>query len=156
MTFKKNKDGAFVVTWKSDDEDDDEQEMSNKAFAPIALSKKASLFDTSHSCFMAKGATKVQYDESDDDSEVEYVNESENENESDNDDEPTKSDLYDMLQQTKDIAIAKNKECKGLQKKVKIIEKAHSELKATHECLKKDHEDLGKAHSMLEKALFIS
>jgi hypothetical protein len=90
-----------MVTWESDNEDDDEEESSNKAFASIALSKKPSLFDTSPSCFMAKGATKVQYDENNDDSEVEFVddeNDNENENESDNDNEPTKDDLYDMLQ----------------------------------------------------------
>jgi hypothetical protein len=146
MTFKKGKDGAYVVTWDSDDEDDDEQETSNKALASIAINKRSSLFDSSSSCFMAKD-TKVHDDDSSD-SEVEYAHDSDN----DDDDEPTKDQLYDMLQQTKDIAIAKSKECKGLIKKVQTLEKALCELKASHECLVEDHEELGKAHSKLEKA----
>jgi hypothetical protein len=56
------------------------------------------------------------------------------------------------MQQTRDIAIAKNKKCKKLSMKVAILEKVLSELKTTHESLVEDHEDLGKAHSKLEKA----
>ena len=59
--------------------------------ASIAINEKPSLFDTP-SCFMAK-ATKVQtYDDGSDE-------EHENENESDSDDdEPTKDELFDMLE----------------------------------------------------------
>jgi hypothetical protein len=64
MTLKKGKDGAFVVTWESDNEEE-EEESSNKALASIAINKKPSLFSTSHSCFMAK-ETKVEYDDNDD------------------------------------------------------------------------------------------
>ena len=134
MTLKKGKDGAFVVTWESDNEEE-EEESSNKALASIAINKKPSLFSTSHSCFMAK-ETKVQYDDNDDDSEMEYANDDDN-------NEPTKEQLYDLMEQTRDIAIAKDKECKKLSMKVEILEKAHSELMTTHESLKEDHENLG-------------
>jgi hypothetical protein len=151
MTFKKGKNGAYVITWESDDEEE-EEESSNKAFASIAINKKPSLFDSSSSCFMAKEA-KVLYDESDDESEMEYAHDSDNDNDNENDDdEPTKEQLYDLMQQTRDIAIAKDKECKKLSMKVAILEKVLSELKTTHESLVEDHEDLGKAHSKLEKA----
>jgi hypothetical protein len=99
---------------------------------------------------MAK-ETKILYDGSDDESEMEYVHDSDNDNEN-NDDEPTKEQLYDLMQQTRDIAIVKDKECKKLSMKVAILENVFSELKTTHESLVEDHEDLGKAHSMLEKA----
>jgi hypothetical protein len=151
MTFKKGKNGAYVVTWESDEE---EEESSNKAFAFIAINKKPSLFGSSSSCFMTK-ETKVLYDESDDKSEMEYVHDSDNDNEN-YDDEPTKEQLYDLMQQTRDITIAKDKECKKLSMKVAILEKALSELKTTHENLVEDHEDLGKAHSKLEKSSLIA
>jgi hypothetical protein len=93
---------------------------------------------------MAK-ETKVQYDDNDDDSEMEYANDDDN-------NEPTKEQLYDLMEQTRDIAIAKDKECKKLSMKVEILEKALSELMTTHESLKEDHENLGQAHSKLEKA----
>jgi hypothetical protein len=146
MTFKKGKDGAYMVTWDSDDEDDDEKDTSNEVLTSIAITKRPSLFDSSSSCFMAK-ETKVHDDDSSD-SEVEYAHYSDN----DDDDEPTKYQLYDMLQQTKYIAITKSKECKGLIKKVQTLEKALCELKASHECLVEDHEELGKAHSKFEEA----
>jgi hypothetical protein len=94
MTFKKGKNGAYVVTWKSEEEE--EESSSNKDFASIAINKKPSLFGSSSSCFMAK-ETKVLYDESDDESEMEYVHDSDNDNEN-NDDEPTKEQLYDLMQ----------------------------------------------------------
>ena len=101
---------------------------------------------------MAK-ETKVLYDESDDESEMEYAHDSDNDNDNENDDdEPTKEQLYDLMQQTRDIAIAKDKECKKLSMKVTILEKVLSDFKTTHESLVEDHEDLGKAHSKLEKA----
>ena len=69
---------------------------SLKAFASIAINEKPSLFDTP-SCYMAK-ATKVQTcndDESDD--------EHDNENDSDSDDdEPTKDELFGMLEDAKE------------------------------------------------------
>jgi hypothetical protein len=40
MTFKKGKNGAYVVTWESDEEEE-EEESSNKAFASIAINKEA-------------------------------------------------------------------------------------------------------------------
>jgi hypothetical protein len=86
---------------------------------------------------------------------MEYAHESDSDNDNDNendDDEPTKEQLYDLMQQTRDIAIAKNKECKNLSMKVAILEKVLSELKTTHESLVEDHENLGKSHSKLEKA----
>jgi hypothetical protein len=152
ITFKKGKNEAYVVTWESEEE---EEESSNKAFASIAINKKPSLFGSSSSCFMAKEA-KVLYDESDDESEMEYVHDSNNDNDNDNDnenkdDEPTKEQLYDLMQQTREIAVAKDKECKKLSMKVAILEKVLSELKTTHESLVEDHENLGKAHSKLEK-----
>jgi hypothetical protein len=58
------------------------------ATAPAAINKKPLLFDSSSSCFMAKEA-KVLYDESDDESEMEYVHDSDNDkydNENDDDD----------------------------------------------------------------------
>jgi hypothetical protein len=101
--------------------------------------------------------TKVLYDESDDESEMEYAYDSDSDNDNDNDnknddDEPTKEQLYDLMQQTRYIAIAKDKECKKLSMKVAILKKVLSELKTTHESLVKDHEDLDKAHFKLEKA----
>jgi hypothetical protein len=147
MTLKKGKNGAFVVTWESDNDDEDE-DTSNRAMASIAINKKSSLFSSSPSCFMAK-ETKVHYDDSDDDSEMEYAHDVDN---VDDDDEPSKDQLYDLMQETRDIAIAKEKECKKLSMKVAILEKALGELMTTHECLVVDHEKLGDAHSKLEKA----
>jgi vacuolar-type H+-ATPase subunit I/STV1 len=85
---------------------------------------------------------------------MEYAHDSDsdNDNENDDDDEPTKEQLYDLMQQTRDIAIAKDKECKKLSMKVAILEKVLRELKTTHESLVEDHENLSKAHSKLEKA----
>jgi len=76
---------------------------------------------------------------------MEYVN-------GDDNNEPTKEKLYDLMEQTRDIAIAKDKECKKISMKVEILEKALSELITTHESLKEDHENLGQAHSKLEKS----
>ena len=90
MTFKKGNDGAYVVTWVSDEESEDEDncQRKNKAMISMGFSKKPSIFDTSSSCFMAKD-TKVYHSDSDDDSpcakEVKYDSDSENEK-----DEPSK------------------------------------------------------------------
>jgi regulator of replication initiation timing len=84
---------------------------------------------------------------------MEYAHDSDNDNDNENgDDEPTKEQLYDLMQQTRNIAIAKDKEYKKLSMKVAILEKVLSELKTNHESLVEDYEDLGKAHSKLEKA----
>ena len=101
MTFKKKKKGgSYVVTWDSDafssddDDSDDDKTTKKKALASIAINEKPSLFDTL-SCFMAK-ATKVQI--YDDGSDEEHDNENVNESDSD-DDEPTKDELFDMLEE---------------------------------------------------------
>ena len=70
---KKKKGGSYVVTWDSDassddDSSDDDKASKKKALASIAINKP-SLFDTP-SFFMAKGH-KVQYDESEIESELE-------------------------------------------------------------------------------------
>ena len=102
MTFKKKKKGgSHMVTWDSDasssnDDSDDDKTTKKKALASIDINEKPSLFD-SPSCFMAK-ATKVQI--CDDGSDEEHENENENDSDSD-DDEPTKDELFDMLEDTK-------------------------------------------------------
>jgi FKBP-type peptidyl-prolyl cis-trans isomerase len=92
---------------------------------------------------MAK-ATKVQ---SDDKCDKEH-DKSESKNE---DDEPTKDELFDMLDNAKEYYI-KRRECKSLRNKLKALKHAFDELNASHESLKEDHEKLGKAHKKLEKA----
>ena len=74
---------------------------------------------------------------------------SESENE---DDEPTKDELFDMLEDAKEHFDIKRRECKSLRKELKALKQAFDELNATHESLKEDHEELGKAHKKLEKA----
>ena len=158
MAFKKKKGGSYVVTWDSDaslsdddDDSDDHKTTKKKVLASIAINEKPSLFESS-SCFMAK-ATKVQ--SCDDESDEEHVddNEHENENDSDSDDdEPTKDELFDMLEDAKEHFDIKRRECKSLNKEVKALKQALDELKATHEKLEEAHEKLGKAHKKLEKA----
>jgi Fe-S-cluster formation regulator IscX/YfhJ len=96
---------------------------------------------------MAK-ATKVQT--CDDGCDHEHDNKSESE--SDNDDEPTKSELIDMLEDAKEHFDIKRRECKDLHKKIKALKQAFDELNASHERLEEAHEKLGKAHEKLEKA----
>ena len=140
-----------MVTWDSDasssddDDSDDDKTTKKKALASIAINEKPSLFDTP-SCFMAK-ATKVQtYNDGSDE-------EHDNENDSDSDDdEPTKDELFDMLEDAKEHFDIKRRECKSLNKEVKALKQALDELKATHEKLEEAHEKLGKAHKKLEKA----
>ena len=79
MTFKKKKGGSYVVTWDSNASSSDDE--------------KPSLFDTP-SCFMAK-ATKVQT--CDDGSDNEHDSDSDND-----DDEPTKYELFDILEDAKE------------------------------------------------------
>ena len=99
MTFKKKKDGSYVVTWDSDasssddDDSDEDKTTKKKALATIAINEKPSLFDTPLTCFMAK-ATKVQT--CDDGCDEEH------DNESDDDDEPTKDELINMLEDAKE------------------------------------------------------
>ena len=80
----------------SDDDDcDDDKTTKKKALTSIAINEKPSLFNTPSTCFMAK-ATKVQSDDECDD--AKHVN---NENDSDDDDEPTKDELFDLLEDAK-------------------------------------------------------
>jgi hypothetical protein len=66
MSFKKKKDGSYVVTWDSDasssddDDSDDDKTTKKKALASIAINEKPSLFDTPSTCFVAK-ATKAWF-----------------------------------------------------------------------------------------------
>ena len=149
VTIKKGNDGAYVVTWDSDNEDDDEDD-SSKAMISIGRSKKSSIFDTSSSCFMAKGA-KVYHSDSDDDSpcakQVKFDSDSESENESTNND-----NLMEMMKQVEVLLISKGKECNKLRKKVAILEQAICELQANHDCLVEDHGELELAHTKLQKA----
>ena len=85
----------------------------------IAINEKPSLFDTP-SCFMAK-ATKVQSDDECDDEE-------QDKNESDSDDEPTKDELFDILEDTKKHFDIKRRECKSLNKEVKALCKENGPL----------------------------
>ena len=77
----------------------------------------------------------------------------EHESESD-DDEPTKDELFDMLEDAKEHFDIKRRECKSLHKEIKALKQAFDELKASHERLGEAHEKLGKAHKKLEKAHF--
>ena len=146
MTFNKKKGDSYVVTWDNDasssddDDSDDDKTTKKKALASIAINEKPSLFESS-SCFMAK-ATKVQT--CDYRCDEEYDNESEIK--SDNDDEPTKDELIDMLEDTKEHFDIKRRECKDLRKELKALKQAFDELNASHESLKEDHEELCKAH----------
>jgi hypothetical protein len=93
---------------------------------------------------MAK-ATKVQ---SDDECDEEH---DKNESESD-DDEPTKDELFIMLEDAKEYFDIKRRECRDLRKELKALKQAFDELNATHERLEDAHEKLGKPHSKLKKA----
>ena len=94
MTFKKKKGGSYVVTWDSDAfSSDDDKTTKKNALASIAINEKPSLFDTP-SCFMTK-ATKVQ--SCDCKSDEEHDNKNNSDSDSDND-EPTKDELFDMLE----------------------------------------------------------
>ena len=95
---------------------------------------------------MAK-ATKVQiYDDGSDEE-----HENENDNDSD-DDEPSKDELFDMLEDAKEYFGIKRRECKSFRKELKALKQAFDELNASHERLEEAHEKLGKAHKKLEKA----
>ena len=118
-----------------DDDSDDDMTTNKKVLASIAINEKPSLFYIP-SCFMAK-ATKVQT--CDDGSDKEHDNESE----SVNDDEPTKDELIDMLEDTKEHFDIKIRECKDLWKELKTLKQAFNELNASHERLEKAHEKLG-------------
>ena len=92
-------------------------------------------------------ATKVQT--CDDGSDEKHDNESE----SDNDDEPTKDELFDMLEDAKEYFDIKRRECKDLRKDLKALKQAFDELNASHERLEEAHEKLGKAHKKLKKLI---
>jgi hypothetical protein len=156
MTFKKKKKGgSYVVTWDSDasssDDDDsnDDKTTKKKALASIAINEKLSLFDTPSTCFLAK-AIKIQ---SNDECDEEHnKNESESDDDDDDDDEPTKDELFNMLEDAKEHFDIKRRECNVLTKELKALRKAFDEFNASHESLKEDHEELCKAHKKLEKA----
>jgi hypothetical protein len=109
--INKKKGGDFIVTWDSDvfDESDDDD------IASIAISNKPSLFDTTSTCLMAK-PTKVQYDDSDDDSCAS------NGCRSDDDDgkDYSKDELMDIIDQM-------SKGYKRLSKKSKMLEQELNE-----------------------------
>ena len=87
---------------------------------------------------MAKGP-KVQYDESDSESDCA-------------DEEPSKEELMDMLEDARCHFDIKRKESKELRKKLQALEQSFDELNDTHERQAEAHEKLGKAHTKLEKA----
>ena len=81
---------------------------------------------------MAK-ATKVQT--SDDKSNEEHDDENENKNNHDSDsddDEPTKDELFDMLEDAREHFDIKRRECKSLRKELKALKQAFDELNASH------------------------
>ena len=134
MTFKKKKGGSYVVTWDSDasssddDDSDDHKTTKKKVLASIAINEKPSLFDSS-SCFIAK-ATKVQTRDDESDEELDDDNENENENDSDSDnDEPTKDELFDMLEDAREHFDIKRRECKSLRKELKALKQVFDELR---------------------------
>jgi hypothetical protein len=73
------------------------------------LSMRSLLFNTLSTCFMAK-ATKVQ---SDDECDEEH-DKNESESDDDDDDEPTKDELFVMLEDGKEYFDIKRRECKNL------------------------------------------
>ena len=64
-----------------------------------------------------------------------WGHDNESESESDNDDKPTKDELIDMLEDTKEHFDIKRKECKELQKELKSLKQAFDELNVSHERL---------------------
>jgi hypothetical protein len=111
FTINKKKGGGFVVTWDSDvsDESDDDD------IASIAISNKPSLFNTTSTCLMAK-PTKVQYDDSDDDSCASDGFRSDNDEKEDY----SKDDLMNIIDQM-------SKGYKKLSKKSKMLEQELNE-----------------------------
>ena len=113
-----------MVTWDSDafssdddDDSDDHKTTKKKVLASIAINEKPSLFE---SC--------------DDESDEEHVdnNEHENENDSDSDsdnDEPTKDELFDMLEDAREHFDIKRRECKSLHKELKALKQVFDELR---------------------------
>ena len=131
MAFKKKKGGSYVVTWDSDasssddddDDSDDNKTTKKKILASIAINEKPSLFESS-SCFMAK-ATKVQSYDDESDEEHDDDNEHKNENDSDSDDdEPTKDELFDMLEDAREHFDIKRREHKSLRKELKDLKQS--------------------------------
>jgi hypothetical protein len=111
FTINKNKGGGFIVTWDSDVSD----ESDNDDIASITISNKPLLFDTTSTCLMAK-PTKVQYDDSDDDSCASDGCRS------DDDDEEDYSN-YDLM----NVIDQMSKGYKKLSKKSKMLEKELNE-----------------------------
>ena len=68
-------------------------------------------------------------DESDEEHDNDNENENENENNSDSDDdEPTKDELFDMLEDAKEYFGIKRRECKSLRKELKALKQAFMSL----------------------------
>jgi hypothetical protein len=115
---KKKKGGGYVVTWNSNDSNDDDDDESSsddekpiqRAIASISLSNKSSLFDTTSTCLMVK-PTKVQYDDSDDDS----CDSDGYRSDDDEDEDYFKDDLMDIIDQM-------SKGYKKMSKKSKMLE----------------------------------
>jgi hypothetical protein len=152
MTFKKKKGSGYMVTWDSDctndsdddDSSDDDKRSIKKALASITIHNKPSLFNTPSTCLMAK-PTKVKYDESDDECEIDNCR-------SDDEEDYSKDELIEICEQLSTGYEKKRKECKALQKELKALKKSFDELQASHECLKEDNKKLGLTHTKVEKA----
>jgi septal ring factor EnvC (AmiA/AmiB activator) len=141
-----------MVTWDSDctndsdddDSSDDDKRSIKKALASITIHNKPSLFNTPSTCLMAK-PTKVKYDESDDECEIDNCR-------SDDEEDYSKDELIEICEQLSTGYEKKRKECKALQKELKALKKSFDELQASHECLKEDNKKLGLTHTKVEKA----
>jgi hypothetical protein len=132
MTFKKKKGSGYMVTWDSDctndsdddDSSDDDKRSIKKALASITIHNKPSLFNTPSTCLMAK-PTKVKYDESDDECEIDNCR-------SDDEEDYSKDELIEICEQLSTGYEKKRKECKTLQKELKALKKSFDELQASH------------------------
>jgi hypothetical protein len=113
---KKKKGHSYCVVWDSDafssddddDSDDERKTTKKKALASIAINNKPSLFGASSTCFMAE-ATKVQSDDASD-------------SKSEDEEEPSKEELFEMLQEAQSYMDKKRKELKELRKKHQALE----------------------------------
>ena len=62
--------------------------------------------------------------------------------ESDDEDEPSKDELFDMLEDARTHFDIKRREIKDLRKELKTLKQAFDEINATHERLEEAHEKL--------------
>jgi uncharacterized protein with von Willebrand factor type A (vWA) domain len=81
---------------------------------------------------------------------------SRSDSENDDEDEPSKDELFDMLEDARTYFDIKRRECKDLHKELKALKQAFDELNASHERLEEAHEKFGKAHKKLKKGSFHS